>query len=138
MANGTPRGSSASVWSERLGQALELGYGSVACWGTRSGLWGGPHFRPSVFICLWVCVPSLSDSPPPRLPVFLSDAPSPHRLQVGTVWVNAHGLRDPAVPTGGCRESGSSRHGGLDVSAPHPPPPPSPPLRQPGAHQAYL
>ncbi|KAF6076526.1 aldehyde dehydrogenase 16 family member A1 [Phyllostomus discolor] len=62
MANGTPRGGSASVWSERLGQALELGYG----------------------------------------------------LQVGTVWVNAHGLRDPAVPTGGCRESGSSRHGGLD------------------------
>lgn len=30
MANGTPRGGSASVWSERLGQALELGYGSVA------------------------------------------------------------------------------------------------------------
>lgn len=29
LANGTPRGGSASVWSERLGQALELGYGSV-------------------------------------------------------------------------------------------------------------
>lgn len=29
VANGTPRGGSASVWSERLGQALELGYGSV-------------------------------------------------------------------------------------------------------------
>ncbi|XP_016061546.1 PREDICTED: aldehyde dehydrogenase family 16 member A1 [Miniopterus natalensis] len=62
MANGTPRGGSASVWSERLGQALELGYG----------------------------------------------------LRVGTVWINAHGLRDPAVPTGGCKESGSSWHGGLD------------------------
>lgn len=62
LANGTPRGGSASVWSERLGQALELGYG----------------------------------------------------LQVGTVWINAHGLRDPAVPTGGCKESGSSWHGGPD------------------------
>ncbi|KAM8790274.1 aldehyde dehydrogenase family 16 member A1 [Rhynchonycteris naso] len=62
MANGTPRGGSASVWSERLGQALELGYG----------------------------------------------------LQVGTVWINAHSLRDPAVPSGGCRENGSSWHGGLD------------------------
>jgi hypothetical protein len=29
LANGTPRGGSASVWSEKLGQALELGYGSV-------------------------------------------------------------------------------------------------------------
>lgn len=63
VANGTPRGGSASVWSERLGQALELAYG----------------------------------------------------LQVGTVWINAHGLRDPAVPTGGCKESGSSWHGGKMV-----------------------
>ncbi|XP_062944466.1 aldehyde dehydrogenase family 16 member A1 [Cynocephalus volans] len=62
MANGTPRGGSASVWSERLGQVLELAYG----------------------------------------------------LQVGTVWINTHGLRDPAVPTGGCKESGSSWHGGPD------------------------
>ncbi|XP_053462550.1 aldehyde dehydrogenase family 16 member A1 isoform X1 [Nycticebus coucang] len=62
LANGTPRGGNASVWSERLGQALELGYG----------------------------------------------------LQVGTVWINSHGLRDPAVPTGGCKESGSSWHGGPD------------------------
>ncbi|KAM6222582.1 aldehyde dehydrogenase family 16 member A1 isoform 2-T2 [Rhynchocyon petersi] len=62
VANGTPRGGSASVWSERLGQALELGY----------------------------------------------------RLQLGTVWINAHGLSDPAVPTGGCKESGSSWHGGPD------------------------
>uniref|UniRef100_A0A2I2Z3D1 Aldehyde dehydrogenase family 16 member A1 n=1 Tax=Gorilla gorilla gorilla TaxID=9595 RepID=A0A2I2Z3D1_GORGO len=62
VANGTPRGGSASVWSERLGQALELGYG----------------------------------------------------LQVGTVWINAHGLRDPSVPTGGCKESGCSWHGGPD------------------------
>ncbi|XP_055093248.1 aldehyde dehydrogenase family 16 member A1 isoform X2 [Symphalangus syndactylus] len=62
MANGTPRGGSASVWSERLGQALELGYG----------------------------------------------------LRVGTVWINAHGLRDPSVPTGGCKESGCSWHGGPD------------------------
>ncbi|XP_037675441.1 aldehyde dehydrogenase family 16 member A1 isoform X2 [Choloepus didactylus] len=62
VANGTPRGGSASVWSERLGQALELGY----------------------------------------------------RLHMGTVWVNAHGLRDPAVPTGGCKESGSSWHGGVE------------------------
>uniref|UniRef100_A0A8C2V043 Aldehyde dehydrogenase family 16 member A1 n=1 Tax=Chinchilla lanigera TaxID=34839 RepID=A0A8C2V043_CHILA len=66
VANSTPRGGSSSVWSERLGQALELGYG----------------------------------------------------LRVGTVWVNTHGLRDPAVPVGGCKESGSSWHGGLDVSAP--------------------
>ncbi|XP_007941027.2 aldehyde dehydrogenase family 16 member A1 [Orycteropus afer afer] len=62
VANGTPRGGSASVWSERLGQALELAYG----------------------------------------------------LHVGTVWINAHGLSDPAVPTGGCKESGSSWHGGPD------------------------
>lgn len=62
VANWTPRGGSASVWSERLGQALELAYG----------------------------------------------------LQMGTVWINAHGLRDPAVPTGGCKESGSSWHGGPD------------------------
>ncbi|XP_004646509.1 aldehyde dehydrogenase family 16 member A1 [Octodon degus] len=62
VANSTPWGGSASVWSERLGQALELGYG----------------------------------------------------LQVGTVWVNTHGLKDPAVPTGGCKESGSSWHGGPD------------------------
>ncbi|XP_070080835.1 aldehyde dehydrogenase family 16 member A1 isoform X4 [Equus caballus] len=62
VANGTPRGGSASVWSERLGQALELGY----------------------------------------------------RLRMGIVWINAHGLRDPAVPTGGCKESGSSWHGGPD------------------------
>ncbi|XP_007995750.3 aldehyde dehydrogenase family 16 member A1 [Chlorocebus sabaeus] len=62
LANGTPHGGSASVWSERLGQALELGYG----------------------------------------------------LQVGTVWINAHGLRDPSVPTGGCKESGCSWHGGPD------------------------
>lgn len=62
VANGTPRGGSASVWSERPGQALELGYG----------------------------------------------------LRVGTVWINAHGLRHPEVPTGGCKESGSSWHGGPD------------------------
>ncbi|XP_037584426.1 aldehyde dehydrogenase family 16 member A1 isoform X2 [Cebus imitator] len=62
VANGTPRGGSASVWSERLGQALELGYG----------------------------------------------------LRMGTVWINAHGLRDPSVPTGGCKESGCSWHGGPD------------------------
>ncbi|XP_069857080.1 aldehyde dehydrogenase family 16 member A1 [Dipodomys merriami] len=62
LANGTPWGGNASVWSERLEQALELGYG----------------------------------------------------LQVGTVWINAHGLRDPAVPTGGCKESGCSWHGELD------------------------
>lgn len=38
MANGTPRGGSASVWSERLGQALDLGYRSVGThWGTKSG-----------------------------------------------------------------------------------------------------
>uniref|UniRef100_A0A452QWW3 Aldehyde dehydrogenase family 16 member A1 n=1 Tax=Ursus americanus TaxID=9643 RepID=A0A452QWW3_URSAM len=62
VANGTPRGASASVWSERLGQALELGYG----------------------------------------------------LRVGTVWINAHGLRNTEVPTGGCKESGSSWSGGPD------------------------
>ncbi|XP_077603274.1 aldehyde dehydrogenase family 16 member A1 [Crocuta crocuta] len=62
VANGTPRGGSASVWSERLGQALELGYG----------------------------------------------------LRVGTVWINAHGLGSAEVPTGGCKESGSSWHGGPD------------------------
>uniref|UniRef100_A0A452QWN6 Aldehyde dehydrogenase family 16 member A1 n=1 Tax=Ursus americanus TaxID=9643 RepID=A0A452QWN6_URSAM len=45
VANGTPRGASASVWSERLGQALELGYGSVGtCWGTGGSLLGGPKF----------------------------------------------------------------------------------------------
>lgn len=45
MANRTPRGGSASVWSERLGQALELGYGSVSThWGMRGSLWGGLSF----------------------------------------------------------------------------------------------
>uniref|UniRef100_A0A8C7ER74 Aldehyde dehydrogenase family 16 member A1 n=1 Tax=Neovison vison TaxID=452646 RepID=A0A8C7ER74_NEOVI len=62
VANRTPRGASASVWSERLGQALELGWG----------------------------------------------------LQMGTVWINAHGLRNTQVPAGGCKESGSSWHGGPD------------------------
>ncbi|XP_029780046.1 aldehyde dehydrogenase family 16 member A1 [Suricata suricatta] len=62
VANGTPRGGSASVWSERLGLALELGYG----------------------------------------------------LRVGTVWINAHGLGNAEVPTGGCKESGSCWHGGPD------------------------
>ena len=59
---------------------------------------------------------------PPRLKFVHSSlmAPPPHRLQMGTVWINAHGLRDPAVPTGGCKESGSSWHGGPDVSAPLP------------------
>lgn len=116
MANGTPRGGSASVWSERLGQALELGYGSVGIhWGTEST-------QASVFMS-----PSLPGSLapvtltlPPQLPAVLSDILSPPRLRVGTVWINAHGLRDPAVPTGGCKESGSSWHGGLDVSAPPP------------------
>ncbi|KAI2592270.1 aldehyde dehydrogenase 16 family member A1, partial [Homo sapiens] len=28
--------------------------------------------------------------------------------------INAHGLRDPSVPTGGCKESGCSWHGGPD------------------------
>lgn len=51
--------------------------------------------------------------------LFLSlTSPSSHRLRMGTVWINAHSLRDPAVPTGGCKESGSSWHGGLDVSVP--------------------
>ncbi|XP_047645995.1 aldehyde dehydrogenase family 16 member A1 isoform X4 [Phacochoerus africanus] len=81
LANGTPRGGSASVWSERLGQALELAYG----------------------------------------------------LRMGTVWINAHGLRDPAVPTGGCKESGSSWHGGLDVSGPLPTPPAAATLHPPPA-----
>nr|XP_058902094.1 aldehyde dehydrogenase family 16 member A1 isoform X3 [Kogia breviceps] len=76
MANWTPRGGSASVWSERLGQALELAYG----------------------------------------------------LQMGTVWINAHGLRDPAVPTGGCKESGSSWHGGPDLGGPVARGPSSPPV----------
>lgn len=63
--------------------------------------------------------PQVSPAPLTQLPV-----PSlcpwclylPHRLKMGTVWINAHGLRDPAVPTGGCKESGSSWHGGPDVS----------------------
>ena len=43
VANGTPRGGSASVWSERLGQALELAYGSVdAHWGTQGACWEAP------------------------------------------------------------------------------------------------
>ncbi|XP_006878085.1 PREDICTED: aldehyde dehydrogenase family 16 member A1-like, partial [Chrysochloris asiatica] len=62
LANGMFQGNSASVWSERLGQALDLGYG----------------------------------------------------LQVGTVWINTHGLSDPAVPVGGSKTNGSSQHGGLD------------------------
>lgn len=46
MANGTPRGGSASVWCERLGQALELGYRLVGThWGTKSGLLGWPKLQ---------------------------------------------------------------------------------------------
>lgn len=101
LANGTPRGGSASVWSERLGQALELGYGLV-----------GPYSP--------ACALSPTQVSPSPYPAF-HPLPwclfLPPRLQVGTVWINAHGLRDPAVPTGGYKESGSSWHGGPDVSA---------------------
>ncbi|XP_043851928.1 aldehyde dehydrogenase family 16 member A1 [Dromiciops gliroides] len=62
MVNGTPRGGSASVWSERLTLALDLAY----------------------------------------------------KLRMGTVWINAHGLKDAAAPVGGCKENGSSWHGGPD------------------------
>ncbi|XP_027715145.1 aldehyde dehydrogenase family 16 member A1 [Vombatus ursinus] len=62
MVNGTPRGGSASVWSERLTLALDLAY----------------------------------------------------KLQMGTVWINAHGLKDAGAPVGGCKENGSSWHGGPD------------------------
>lgn len=45
VANGTPRGGSASVWSERLGQALELGYGLVGVAGVQHPVWGwSPSF----------------------------------------------------------------------------------------------
>lgn len=69
-------------------------------------------------------LPPVSPSPFTRLSI--SPSPGvylPHRLQAGTVWINAHGLRDPAVPTGGCKESGCSWHGGPDVSARPPPHP---------------
>lgn len=47
LANGTPGGGSASVWSERLGQALELAYGSVdTLWDTQGGLSGWPEAPP--------------------------------------------------------------------------------------------
>ncbi|XP_074164319.1 aldehyde dehydrogenase family 16 member A1 [Sminthopsis crassicaudata] len=62
MGNGTPRGGSASVWSERLTLALDLAY----------------------------------------------------KLLMGTVWINAHSLQDAAAPVGGCKENGSSWHGGPD------------------------
>lgn len=122
MANGTPRGGSASVWSERLGQALELAYGSVGThWGARGRL-GVAHASAlslSLEVFLSLGLPPQPDLPPLQLSVFLYNVClSPGRLQMGTVWINAHGLRDPAVPTGGCKESGSSWHGGLDVSAP--------------------
>lgn len=89
VANGTPRGGSASVWSERLGQALELAYGSVdARWGTRV-LLGGPSFRLRVSPLCGSLLPShsrFSDSPPRQLSTFLSDvscspqAPGGHSL----------------------------------------------------------
>lgn len=120
VANGTPRGGSASVWSERLGQALELAYGSVdACWGTQGACWEAPASvsvsPPSVGLSHHPILTSPTHHPPNFL-CFSLTSPAPHRLQVGTVWINAHGLRDPAVPTGGCKESGSSWHGGQDVS----------------------
>lgn len=126
MANGTPRGTSASVWSERLGQALELGCGSV---GTRRGtggsLLGGPKLLLFLSVlrppspCLRVSAHPTSLTPGPLRLCVLAHIPfSPHRLRVGTVWINAHGLRNTEVPTGGCKESGSSWHGGPDVSAP--------------------
>ncbi|XP_036602812.1 aldehyde dehydrogenase family 16 member A1 [Trichosurus vulpecula] len=62
LVNGTPRGGSTSVWSERLTLALDLAY----------------------------------------------------KLRVGTVWINAHGLKDAGAPMGGCKENGSSWHGGPD------------------------
>lgn len=96
LANGMPRGAGASVWSERLGQALELGYRLVSM--------AGLSLRPGV---------------PPNCPPSLM-VPLGPSLQMGSIWINAHGLRDPAVPTGGCKESGSSWHGGIEVRPPHP------------------
>lgn len=57
VANGTPRGGSASVWSERLGQALELGYGSVAPTGAQAAACGGGLALPSSRLCLRLSTP---------------------------------------------------------------------------------
>lgn len=46
LAHGTPRGASASVWSERLGQALELGYRLVSMARAQPVTWGAPKLPP--------------------------------------------------------------------------------------------
>ncbi|XP_044524367.1 aldehyde dehydrogenase family 16 member A1 [Gracilinanus agilis] len=35
-------------------------------------------------------------------------------VRMGTVWINSHGLKDAVAPVGGCKETGSSWHGGPD------------------------
>ena len=101
VANGTPRGGSASVWSERLGQALELAYGSVdARWGTRV-LLGGPSFRLRVSPLCGSLLPShsrFSDSPPRQLSTFLSDVSCSPQAPGG------HSLDQCPWPQGPCSE----------------------------------
>lgn len=97
VANWTPRGGSASVWSERLGQALELAYGSVHThWAHRGPCWDGPSFSLDVFPSLWVS-PRLSDYPsPPQVCAFLSDVPSSPQAPDG------HGLDQCPRPQRPC------------------------------------
>lgn len=89
-------------------------------WSWATGQWAQPGAWegwaacvqvPSTHSALCGSVPSLAQQPVSPFSCV------PSRLHLGTVWINSHGLRDPGVPTGGCKESGSSRHGGLDVSA---------------------
>ena len=102
-------------WSSPTGQWTPAG-GHGSCWEAPASVSVSPR---SVGLSYHPILASPTH-PPANFLRFSLMSPAPHRLQVGTVWINAHGLRDPAVPTGGCKESGSSWHGGQDVSTPLP------------------
>lgn len=108
MANGTPQGGSASVWSEKLGQALELGY--------RSAGTPGRGRRPVGMAQAWArCLPppvglsprSLSDTAPINFLFFSLVSPS---LPTGSGWAQS-GSMPTASGTPQCPQVAARRAG---------------------------